>query len=168
MTTPQPLMPPAAFAATLPHHIASAGVLLADDRGRILMLRQARGYPGHPAWWQLPAGLADPGEAPPATARRELAEETGLQPGGPLRPLAVDYPTAADGWPPVIDFTFATDPLPAGCPDRLSHEHDAYAWRTVEQWLPHLQPLQQGWFRSTVAARRAGTVAILRDGRPMT
>ncbi|MFI9788699.1 NUDIX hydrolase [Kitasatospora sp. NPDC051984] len=60
--------------------------------------------PGHPAWWQPPAGLADPGETPLATALRERAEETGIHPTTPLRPLAVDYRCAVGGWPPVIDF----------------------------------------------------------------
>ncbi|KDN80469.1 NUDIX hydrolase [Kitasatospora cheerisanensis] len=76
---------PAAFAATLPPHVVSASVLVSDEDGRILMLHKARPYPGHPAWWQLPAGLADAGE----------------------HPLAVDYRSAADGWPPVVDFAFA-------------------------------------------------------------
>ncbi|MET9403150.1 NUDIX hydrolase [Kitasatospora sp. NPDC002965] len=81
-----------AFAATVPHHITSAGVLLADDQGRILMLRQAHGYPGRPAWWQIPDGLSDPDETPPATVLRELREEAGIH-HHQLRALAVDYRT---------------------------------------------------------------------------
>ncbi|MFD0351445.1 NUDIX hydrolase [Kitasatospora aburaviensis] len=95
-----PLLAPADFAATLPPHAVSASVLLTDAAGRILMLHQARGYPGHPAWWQLPGGLGDPGEDPVATARRETAEETGILLTAVLRPLVVDYRCAADGWPP--------------------------------------------------------------------
>ncbi|GLW59502.1 NUDIX hydrolase [Kitasatospora phosalacinea] len=153
------------FAAGLPRHVVSATVLVTDTDGRVLMLHQARPYPGHPAWWQLPSGLADPGEAPPATARRELVEETGLQPGAVLRPLAVDYRSAVDGWPPVIDFAFAADPVPPGTPVRLSAEHDAFAWRTWEQWEPFLQPEQQAWFASLHAAHRAGRTTVLVDGR---
>ncbi|GLW74979.1 hypothetical protein Kpho02_72760 [Kitasatospora phosalacinea] len=154
------------FAAALPQHVVSATVLVTDTDDRVLMLHQARPYPGHPAWWQLPAGLADPGEAPPATALRELAEETGLHPAGVLRPLAVDYRSAADGWPPVIDFAFAADPLPPGTtPVRLSAEHDAFAWRTWEQWEPFLQIEQRAWFTSLHAAHRRGSVVVLVDGR---
>ncbi|MFG2697173.1 NUDIX hydrolase [Kitasatospora sp. NPDC048407] len=124
----------------MPPHAVSASVLVTDEDGRILMLHQARPYPGHPAWWQPPAGLADAGETPLATALRERAEETGIHPTTPLRPLAVDYRCAADGWPPVIDFAFAADPVPAGPPVHLSREHDAFAWRPHEEWLPFLQP----------------------------
>ncbi|WP_285737184.1 NUDIX hydrolase [Kitasatospora phosalacinea] len=146
----------------MPRHVVSATVLLTDTDGRVLMLHQARPYPGHPAWWQLPAGLADPGEAPPVTARRELAEETGLHPARVLRPLAVDYRSAADGWPPVIDFAFAADPVPVGTPVRLSAEHDAFAWRT---WEPFLQPEQRAWCASLRAAHRRGSAVVLVDGR---
>ncbi|MFB7675800.1 NUDIX hydrolase [Kitasatospora purpeofusca] len=161
-------MPPAEFAATLPHHITSAGVLVADDQHRILMLRQAHGYPGHPAWWQIPGGLSDPDETPPATALRELREEAGVLHHHPLLPLAVDYRTLdQDGWGPVVDFTFTTDPVPAGHPVRLSPEHDTFAWRTAQEWLSYRQPLQRNWFKSIAAAHRSSVPAFLLDGRPM-
>jgi 8-oxo-dGTP pyrophosphatase MutT (NUDIX family) len=99
-------MRPEEFAATLPRHVVSAGVLLTDPAGRILMLHQANGYPGHPAWWQLPGGLADAGEQPNVTAVRETHEETGILLPGVLPLLAVDYRSPADGWPAVIDFCF--------------------------------------------------------------
>ncbi|RKE05150.1 NUDIX hydrolase [Streptomyces sp. TLI_171] len=167
MTTPQPLSEPAAFADTLPRHVASACVLLLDDQDRVLMLHQARGYPGHPAWWQLPGGLSDLAEEPATTAKRELEEETGISLDGPLRPLAVDYRRADDGWPPVVDFCLTAPPVPSGRPVRLSTEHDAFAWRTFAEWQPYLQPLQRAWFESLTAAYRTGAVAILADGRPM-
>ncbi|BAJ32744.1 MULTISPECIES: NUDIX hydrolase [Kitasatospora] len=157
---------PAAFAAALPPHVVSATVLLIDTDDRILMLHQARPYPGHPAWWQLPAGLADPGEHPPATALRELAEETGHRPTGPLRPLAVDYRSAADGWPPVIDFAYAAPPVRPGLPVRLSPEHDSCAWRKYAEWLPYLQPGQRPWFAALRSAHRSRRTAVLIDGHP--
>ncbi|MFF7633736.1 NUDIX domain-containing protein [Kitasatospora sp. NPDC008050] len=97
---------PEEFAATLPRHVVSAGVLLTDPAGRILMLHQAHAYPGHPAWWQIPGGLADAGEQPNVTAVRETHEETGLLLPSALPLLAVDYRAPADGWPAVVDFCF--------------------------------------------------------------
>ncbi|MGW4697825.1 NUDIX hydrolase [Kitasatospora cineracea] len=153
------------FAASLPRHVVSATVLVTDTDGQVLMLHQARPYPGRPPWWQLPAGLADLGEAPPATALRELAEETGLRPGGVLRSLAVDYRSPADEWLPVIDFAFAADPISAGTPVQLSGEYDAFAWRTWEQWESFLQPEQQAWFAALHAAHRLGRTVVLVDGQ---
>jgi 8-oxo-dGTP pyrophosphatase MutT (NUDIX family) len=57
----------------------SAGVILVDRQGRVLM--QLRDddpsimFPGH---WGLTGGASLPGETPEQTARREVAEETGL------------------------------------------------------------------------------------------
>ncbi|WP_371495311.1 NUDIX hydrolase [Kitasatospora sp. NBC_00374] len=155
-------LPPDRFAATLPKHVVSAGVLLTDADDRILMLRQARAYPAHPVWWQLPGGLADHGERPCRTAVRETHEETGLRVDGPLPLLAVDYRRASDGWPPVIDFCFDGGTA-AGAPV-LSAEHDAYDWRSHRDWLAGLHPAQQPWFTALWRARRSRTPPYLYDG----
>ena len=42
--------------------------------------------------WELPAGTVDPGEKPLQTARRELAEETGLR-ARKIQKLAEFYPS---------------------------------------------------------------------------
>jgi ADP-ribose pyrophosphatase YjhB (NUDIX family) len=52
-----------------------AAVLVARD-GRVLLMERQRD--GH-HYWVLPGGGVEPGETPAAGARRELAEETGLQ-----------------------------------------------------------------------------------------
>ncbi|KQV15979.1 NUDIX domain-containing protein [Kitasatospora sp. Root107] len=168
MTSPTPTIAPADFAAALPPHAVSASVLVTDHSGRILMLHQAHAYPGHPAWWQIPGGLGDLGEEPASTARREVAEETGINPAGTLRPLVIDYRSAADGWPPVIDFAFDTEPVRDGQHVQLSSEHDAHAWRTYDQWLPHLQPEQRAWFASLWHAHITNTTNLLTDGRDTT
>jgi 8-oxo-dGTP diphosphatase len=61
------------------HHVGA--LCLVEHDGRLLMLRQS-----HRWGWTLPGGLLDRGEAPDVTARREVAEETGLQvePGLPF------------------------------------------------------------------------------------
>ncbi|MBV9094265.1 MAG: NUDIX hydrolase [Streptosporangiaceae bacterium] len=60
-------------------HPGAVAVLPMDDDGRVLMIRQYR-HPVGCLLWELPAGLRDVrGEDPWATARRELAEETGYR-----------------------------------------------------------------------------------------
>jgi ADP-ribose pyrophosphatase len=59
-------------------HPGGAAVVALDDKGRICLLRQYR--PAIGDWlWELPAGKIDEGEPPLTTARRELAEEAGLE-----------------------------------------------------------------------------------------
>lgn len=56
------------------HAAIGAACTLLDDRGDILLVRHTYGRRN----WELPGGGSRPGEAPEATARRELREETGL------------------------------------------------------------------------------------------
>lgn len=168
LTTPPAMtlvLPPEQFAAELPKHVVSASVLLTDPDDRVLMLHQAVGYPGHPAWWQLPGGLADPDEPPQRTAVRELREESGLELADGLPLLLVDYRSANDGWPPVIDFCFDGGTVPADRPIRLSSEHDGYAWRSQHEWRRYLQPEQRAWFSALWRARCAAAPRFVNDGR---
>jgi len=58
-------------------------------RRTAVVVRQLRAPPlfrGEGEFWEAPAGLVEPGEAPEACARREALEETGLQLGS-LEPL---------------------------------------------------------------------------------
>ena len=81
-------------------HRRAARVLLVDGEDRVLLLRgtdpadRSRGE-----WWFTPGGGLDEGEQPLDAARRELAEETGLQ----LPPEAFGPVVHAR----VTEFTFA-------------------------------------------------------------
>ena len=69
-----------------------AAVLLAITPERsVLLVRQYR-YAAGEEMLEVPAGTLDPGEAPEATARRELVEETGFFPRR-LSKLAEFYPS---------------------------------------------------------------------------
>ena len=59
-------------------HPGGAAVVAVDAAGAVCLLRQYR--PALERWlWELPAGKIDHGEPPAGTARRELAEETGMR-----------------------------------------------------------------------------------------
>lgn len=61
-------------------HPGGAAAVALDADGRVCLLRQFRHAGG--GWlWELPAGKIDPGEAPFATAVRELEEEAGVKAG---------------------------------------------------------------------------------------
>ena len=70
----------------------SAGILLyrrVDDGIEVLLV-----HPGGPYWknkdagaWSIPKGEYDEGEDPETAARREFAEETGVEPEGDAVPL---------------------------------------------------------------------------------
>jgi len=60
-------------------HPGAVAVLAVED-GRVLLERQYRVPVG--GWlYEIPAGTREPGEEPAETARRELVEETGYEPG---------------------------------------------------------------------------------------
>jgi ADP-ribose pyrophosphatase len=59
------------------HHPGGAAFAAIDAEQRVCLLRQYRHAGG--GWvWELPAGKLEPGEAPLATAQRELIEEAGV------------------------------------------------------------------------------------------
>jgi ADP-ribose pyrophosphatase len=59
-------------------HAVGVAIAAVDDEGRVLLVRQMRKAVGR-ALLELPAGLRDGDESGPATAQRELGEETGLE-----------------------------------------------------------------------------------------
>lgn len=59
-------------------HVGAVAVVALDERDRVVLVRQYR-HPLGRMLWELPAGLVDvEGEALPAAASRELAEEVDL------------------------------------------------------------------------------------------
>jgi 8-oxo-dGTP diphosphatase len=61
---------------TQPRFAVTAGAVVADERGRVLLLRHVlRKGSG----WGIPGGFLTAGEQPEEAVRRELREETGLE-----------------------------------------------------------------------------------------
>jgi ADP-ribose pyrophosphatase len=79
LTVEQVRLPNGAVAALeIAHHPGGAAVVAIDDREQVCLLRQYRHAAG--GWVdELPAGKLDGGEPPLECARRELAEEAGME-----------------------------------------------------------------------------------------
>lgn len=83
----------------LPRAIVAAGVLFFDDAGRVMLVHTTYKKP-----WEIPGGVveSEQGESPVDAARREIAEELGLDiTVGPL--LTID---SAGDRSPIIAFIF--------------------------------------------------------------
>jgi ADP-ribose pyrophosphatase len=73
---------------------AAVAIALVEEGPAFLLTRRAASLRGHPGQWALPGGRAEPGETHGAAARRELAEELGLELGADTElGLLDDYPT---------------------------------------------------------------------------
>jgi ADP-ribose pyrophosphatase YjhB (NUDIX family) len=95
------LLPYEEYVAQLPRKVMSAGVLIRDEQGRVLLVE-----PAYKPYWDIPGGTVEAGEPPWLTAARELREETGLdrQVG---RLLVVDHvPQEDSGLPERVAFVF--------------------------------------------------------------
>lgn len=131
----------------------SCGVIVTD--GERLLLGHATRSPR----WDIPKGVAEPGESLAAAARRELFEETGLEvPETELRPLGVfAYRPGKDlalfGWvPPLLP-----DPQSLACTS-------CFIWKGTE--FPEFDRF--GLFTHEEALARVGkTLAALLAGIPL-
>ncbi|MFH8489357.1 NUDIX domain-containing protein [Streptomyces longisporoflavus] len=153
----------ATYIAGLPRIIAGAAALFRDSEGRVLLVE-----PNYREGWALPGGTveSDEGETPRQGARRETAEEIGLdvEPG---RLLAVDWvPRVAR--PPLVAYLYDGGVLGE---DQLKsirlQEEELLSWRLVaREDLPRFLPGELGRrVRAGLDALDAGTGAVeLEDG----
>ena len=163
MTTSR--LPSDQFYAALPKHIAGAGVILHDDRSRVVLVE-----PCYRAdTWEIPGGALAPGEHPWQTACREVAEELGvvLTPG---RLLAVDWvPAQPDGRPPLANYLFDGGIVT----EQWLREHVQLAAGELSDWCladaddvaTRLIPLLASRVREGLRALAAGTAVYLHGGQ---
>jgi len=101
---------------------ALSSAVFAQRQGQILLLKRAGGE--MTGGWYLPGGALDPGETIEKCAARELFEEAGLVPGGPLVCVAVAHMHVYGQ--DSLQVLYACD-----CPEGevvLSHEHSGFRW----------------------------------------
>ncbi|MFE9922674.1 NUDIX domain-containing protein [Streptomyces sp. NPDC005774] len=127
MTTTQDVQDYATYIASLPRVLAGAGALFRDGEGRVLLVE-----PNYREGWALPGGTieSDDGETPRQGARRETAEEIGLD-RELGRLLVVDWVRGA-GRPPVVAYLYDGGVL--GADDLAAirlQEEELLSWRLV-------------------------------------
>jgi ADP-ribose pyrophosphatase YjhB (NUDIX family) len=156
----------AAYIASLPRVLVGAAALFRDAEGRVLLVE-----PNYREGWALPGGTveSDDGETPRRGARRETAEEIGLD-REIGRLLAVDWSHGPDR-PPLVAYLYdggvlGEDELKA---IRLQEE-ELLSWRLVdrEDVPAHLPgaPGRRVLAALDVLATGAGTVE-LENGHPV-
>ncbi|MFF7375480.1 NUDIX domain-containing protein [Streptomyces massasporeus] len=144
----------AAYIASLPRVLAGAAALFRDGEGRVLLVE-----PSYREGWILPGGTveSDTGETPRQGARRETAEEIGLD-RELGRLLAVDW-VHGTGRPPVVAYLYdggvlSEDELKA---IRLQEE-ELLSWRLVpREKLPE-------YLRGPLGGRVLAALDVLADG----
>lgn len=130
---------------------AGCGAAICDETGRLLLIQRLR-QPEAGAWG-LPGGKIDFGEAAAETARREIAEELGIE--IEILGLACIAETidAGDGrhWvAPVYDARIVS-----GTPDILEPEkHGGWGWFAPDALPSPLTEAAQSWIRAAACRDR--------------
>jgi 8-oxo-dGTP pyrophosphatase MutT (NUDIX family) len=145
----------------IPRVPASAGALIYDDRGRLLILK-----PTYKKGWTIPGGQIDPGESPWETCRREAYEECGLAVDRG-RLVCIDFRPRKPDRPGGLRFLFDCGSLDsdAQASIRLQEEEiEEHRFAPLDEALE----LLSGPIRRRVAqAAGAEACVYLEDGRPV-
>ncbi|MFB7511666.1 NUDIX domain-containing protein [Streptomyces sp. NPDC056144] len=122
----------ATYIASLPRVLAGAAALFRDAEGRVLVVE-----PNYREGWALPGGTveSDTGETPRQGARRETAEEIGLDVElGPL--LAVDWVqgTQPRPRPPIVAYVYDGGVLDEeGFAAIRLQEEELLSWKLIDR-----------------------------------
>jgi 8-oxo-dGTP diphosphatase len=149
-------------ACELPAIPVSAGALIFDHTGRLLILR-----PTYKSGWTIPGGVMEAdGETPWDACRREVREECGIEVRSG-RLACVDFHPSRPGHPGGIRFLFDCGPADDASLAAITlqpEEIAEYRLEPLDTALTLLRPPVRRRVRA--AARRRGFV-YLEDGRPV-
>ena len=147
----------------IPRIPASAGALVWDRKGRLLILK-----PTYKGGWTIPGGIIEAnGETPWEACRRETREECGLEVRRG-RLVCVDFLRPRPGRPGGMRFLFSCgtfrDSVLSGIVLQ-EEEISAYRLARVDRALRRLSgPVRR---RVTAAVNTSGKLRYLEDGRPV-
>jgi ADP-ribose pyrophosphatase YjhB (NUDIX family) len=146
--------------APLPAIPASAGALIFDPAGRLLILR-----PVYKSGWTIPGGVMEAGgETPWQACRREVREECRLTVDRG-RLACVDFRPARRGKPGGLRFLFDCGPLPEEDLAAIVLQPEEISDYRFEPLPAALDLLRKPIRRRVRAALQAGGCCYLEDGR---
>jgi len=139
-----------------PSQVLASGVLVWDERGRLLMVRTH-----NRSTLILPGGLVESDESPADAGQREVFEEVGLTVSlGRL--LAVQHLVAEEYRPSSVQFVFDSDPQ-VGSPvltlqaAEIAHAH----WLDPDEAVAFHGARGRGRLRAALTAHAGGPTAFL-------
>jgi len=149
--------------AELPAVPVSAGALVFDQGGRLLILK-----PTYKSGWTIPGGVMEAdGETPWEACQREVREECGIEVRGG-RLACVDFRPGRRGRPGGIRFLFDCGPAGQAALDAITvqpEEISEYRLVSLDTALVLLRPPLRRRVRAATRHRRC---VYLENGRPVT
>lgn len=110
-------------------------VLVVNEKGEVLALRRSKTDERRPGQWDFPGGWVDADEDTHTAVKREAMEEAGLSLHDPALVFGFSEMTTKYGsgtWLLYVDHIAGDSEI------KLSHEHDAYAWKKPQELLKEI------------------------------